>query len=264
MSTLLSDSSSRVAPQRSEADAWEPASAVPALPPHEVHVLRFRLDAEREILQRLEERLEVRERERASRFRFRRDRQRFVAARGALRQILGDYLGIRPEDVCFDYGPHGKPRLSRELAGQGLRFNLAHSGAMAVYALARGREVGIDLERVAPEVAGEGIENRFFSRAEADILARTSGDRRPEAFFRCWTSKEAYLKARGGGLSEPLHSFTVSFADDEGEPAGLIAAAEEGETGRWSFLRLFPAEGYVATLVVEGRGWEVRLREYRP
>lgn len=267
MSTLATDTAGLRLPGPLEAavlegkEVWPVAPDRPPLTSEEVHVWRFVLDLEDGGASRLEAILEPRERERAARFRFRRDRERYVAARGALRQILGRYLDTRPEEVRFQYEAQGKPRLAGESPPGGIRFNLAHSQALAVYAVARGREVGIDVELVRPEVAREGIERRFFSRAEADDLAGTAEEVRPEAFFRCWTSKEAYAKARGNGLSLSLDAFTILTQADG--KVRLLAAPEPGETARWSFHCFCPAEGYVSSLAVEGAGWHARFWEHR-
>ena len=232
-----------------------------ALPSDEVHVWRCALDSTDVAGSRLEATLEPHERERADRFRFCRDRRRYVTARAALREILGNYLDTPPDALRFAYGPRGKPRLEPESPGEEIRFNLAHSDGLAVYAFTRGRAVGIDVERVRPDVAGEGIERRFFSAAEAEAVTGAPEESRAEAFFGCWTSKEAYVKARGDGLALALDAFTMSTRASE--KLRLLSAGQAGETERWVFERFTPAAGFVGALAVEGDGWRARYREHR-
>ncbi|MGH9365948.1 MAG: 4'-phosphopantetheinyl transferase family protein [Thermoanaerobaculia bacterium] len=238
-------------------DGWSVPPETVELFPDEVHVWRCALDVSDGEIARMERTLASDEREKAAYFRFFWDRNRFIAGRGTLRAILAQYSNRKPEQLRFLYGPYGKPRLAGEPDREGIRFNLAHSRGLALYAFARGREVGIDVEFVRPELGGEEIARRFFSPVELAGLAGHSETARPEAFFRCWTSKEAYLKARGEGLSFPLDQFTVSTSL-EGEDR-LLAAPEPAEMLSWSLRRLTPAEGYVGTLAVEGGGWRAKF-----
>jgi 4'-phosphopantetheinyl transferase len=133
------------------------------------------------------------ERARAARFRFERDRRRFVAGRGALREILGEALGRPPSSIAFAYGPQGKPRL----AADEIQFNVSHSEGLGLIAVAGDRRVGVDIERVRAKGSGMDVAKRFFSRAEVATLRALPRGLRTEAFFACWTRKEAYIKARG-------------------------------------------------------------------
>jgi len=184
--------------------------------------------------------------ERAQRFRFERDRRRYIAARGQLRQILGWYAGQSPAAVQFVYGPNGKPHLARSPVG--LEFNLAHSGDLAVVGVALKRAIGADIEQLSRRLDLDAIARRFFAPGEVARWTRLAAADRPLAFFRCWTRKEAYLKARGAGLSIALDSFEVTFAADE--PPSLIWAAD-GNEARWSILDLSATDGYVAAVAVE-------------
>src|SRR5262249_38196538 len=144
----------------------------------------------------------------------------------------------------------GKPAL----AGQGragLRFNVAHSEGWALIAVTRGREVGVDLERLRAEVATPEIAARFFSPRECEALQALPGPLRAEAFFRCWTRKEAYLKATGAGLSVALDRFAVTL--DPGAPAALVEHRDDpDEVKRWSLRELPAPPGFAAALAVEG------------
>jgi 4'-phosphopantetheinyl transferase len=237
--------------------SWELAPPRPALPGDEVHVWRALLDAPAERVRRLLELLASDERERAARFHFERDRRRFTVARGVLRGILGGYLNTAPAALRFVYGAQGKPALAPEQDAGGLRFNVSHSEGVALFAFARGRELGVDVERVSPRVSCEEIAGHFFSPGEVARLRALPAELREAAFFDCWTRKEAYIKARGEGLSLPLDGFDVSLGP--GEPAALVAnRLDPAEVARWSLLALAPWPGFAAAVAVEGRGWRLK------
>lgn len=243
---------------REQGDAsWGLPPPRPALPGDEVHVWGARLDAPPAVVRRLLLTLAPDERGRAGRFHFKRDGDRFVVARGLLRAVLGGYLNVGPEALRFEYGARGKPSLAAEHDADGLRFNLSHSGGVALFAVARGREVGVDVERVSPRVECENIAGRFFSPREVAGLLALPPPRREAAFFDCWTRKEAYIKARGEGLSLPLDAFDVSLAP--GEPAALLAnRLDPAEVSRWSLRGLAPWPGFAAAVAAEGRGWRLK------
>lgn len=141
-----------------------------------------------------------------------------------------------------------------DLAPNDLRFNLTHSHGLALFALSQGRELGVDVERIRPEMAGEQIARRFFSASEVTALLALAPGLREEAFFHCWTRKEAYLKATGRGLTLALDSFDVSVVPDA--PAALLATRHDlSEATRWSLQTLRLAPSYVGTLAVEGHDW---------
>jgi 4'-phosphopantetheinyl transferase len=193
---------------------------------------------------------------RADRFRFARDRNHYIVARAILRTLLAAYSGSAAHEVQFGYAEKGKPSLSAA-ENNLLNFNLAHSHGKVVYAFALGRALGIDLEFVREDFAGEDIADRFFSRAEIAALRNIPADLRKQAFFNCWTRKEAYIKARGEGLSMPLDAFDVSL--EPGQPALFLRNHQEpGEVERWCMRALSAPDGYVAALVVEGQSWELK------
>lgn len=134
---------------------------------------------------------------RAGRFHRARDRDRFVAGRGLLRVLLGDALGLPPSSLRFWYGAHGKPALE----GTPLAFNLSHSGGEALFALSWGRAVGVDIERVWPDIAAGSLAARWLPAGEAARLSSLPPDRRADAFTRAWVRQEAYVKALGVGLA---------------------------------------------------------------
>jgi 4'-phosphopantetheinyl transferase len=214
-----------------------------------VHVYSLNLAMERARLGGFWAILSADERDRAARFRAERDRERFVIRRGTLRELLALYLDEAPERIRFCVNRFGK----LSLPGSRLRFNLSHSHGMALYAITEGREVGCDIERSDPRFAAEHIPERLFSAREASALRALPAVLQTEAFFRCWTRKEAYVKARGHGLSIPLDSFDVSLAP--GEPATLLHGCEG-----WSVRAFEPVPDHPAAIVAEGADWQMHLR----
>jgi 4'-phosphopantetheinyl transferase len=213
---------------------------------NEIHIWQAPLDRPIDVVGRLESALSPDEKARADRFHFVNDRNRFVVARGLLRELLGKYLQQNPASLAFSYGHHGKPSVSGEHASSGHCFNLSHSAGLAVYAIARGRNLGIDVEHIRPESAGEEIAARYFSAREVSDLRRLPPEARVEGFFHCWTRKEAYLKATGMGLQIRLDSFAVSVLP--GKPAQFLEGVEQ----RWHLAAYHPAEGYVAAVAYDG------------
>jgi 4'-phosphopantetheinyl transferase len=212
----------------------------------DIHVWQAALDREENFLRQAEATLSPEEKARADRFHFANDRNRFVAARGLLRELLGRYLQQAPAALEFSYGQHGKPALSEREASSGLCFNLSHSAGLAVYAIAKGRNLGIDVEHVQPESAGDDIAQHYFSARELSDLRTLPPEARVAGFFHCWTRKEAYLKATGMGLQIPLDSFSVSLSPEK--PAQFLGGVDP----RWHMAALRPADGYVAAVVYDG------------
>jgi 4'-phosphopantetheinyl transferase len=217
------------------------------------------LDRGAYVVARLRMVLDEEERERADRYVFARDQQRFTCARGALRGLMGAYLGIDAADVVFAYGEHGKPALGGAHAGA-LAFNLSHSGEWALVAVADGGELGVDIEAVRPMTDRHEIALRFFAPAEAALLRSLPEPEQDPAFFRCWTRKEAYLKALGDGLARPLDSFEVAFA--AGDEPRLRVVADERELARWRVVPIEAPEGYAAALVVDRPVTSLQLRNW--
>jgi len=237
--------------------AWPPSPESVDLSIDEVHVWAASLDLAREQLERLKLTLAEDERRRAERFYFEKDRRHYIVARARLRAILARYLQSEPGRIRFSYNPYGKPLLADEPPSHGVRFNASHSHGMALYAITRGREIGIDLEYVQTRIDNDRIAERFFSDREIALLHSLPGQARARAFFNCWTRKEAYIKAKGVGLSIPLKSFDVSLTP--GEPAELLRTEDDPqEASRWSLKELTPGPGYVAALAVEGHQWRLK------
>lgn len=215
---------------------------------------RTALDQPASQLTQLAEMLAPDEQLRANRFHFERDRQRFIAGRGILRTILGRYLGCNGSELLFDYGPHGKPALAKPAAEPPLYFNLAHSGGLAVLALAYQQEVGVDVEHIRPITDMEQIVQRFFAQQEQATLLALPVEQRESAFFNGWTRKEAYLKALGDGLARPLDQFCVTMAP--GDPVRLVSINGAGDDASpWLLESFDPAPGYAAAVAVRGQAW---------
>jgi 4'-phosphopantetheinyl transferase len=166
-----------------------------------------------------------------------------------------------PGHLRFNYNQYGKPFLAPEFSSYLLNFNLSHSESMALYAITRNMESGVDLERVRSDVEYEEIAKHFFSVNEVAILRTIPIEKKLEAFYRCWTLKEAYIKARGKGLSLPLDSFDVSFAPWE-PPMLLITKEEPQERSLWTLLELKPGLGYMGALAVKGIGCRLKYWDW--
>jgi 4'-phosphopantetheinyl transferase len=216
-----------------------------------IHVWRIFLDDAASCFQSLQQTLSHDELTKAERFHFQKDRTQFMVSRGALRAILSQYLDINPRTLRFDYNPYGKPSLIVEQGGDTLRFNLSHSHGIALIAITKNREIGVDIEHIDTDFPYKQIAERCFSPLENAVLRSLPEPIQIKAFFTCWTRKEAYIKAVGKGLSIPLDCFDVTVAP--GEPAALLNFHEKPEeASRWSLIELIPSPDTVATVAVEG------------
>jgi 4'-phosphopantetheinyl transferase len=217
----------------------------PGLRPGEVHVVEVDLDAAYKSDVNV---LDRQERERADRFIFERDRRRFVGAHVSLRVTLGAYLNQTPESLRFTTNTHGKPQIAERPVD--LRFNLSHAGDRALVAVSLDHDVGVDIEQHRP-VEVLQLAQRFFSRSEIDAITSLPPTEREAAFFRCWTRKEAFIKALGVGLSFPLDGFEVSVTDDESNQLLNGCSAAPDEFLRWRILSLPTVSGYSAAFVAK-------------
>lgn len=227
-----------------------------ALPHDEAHMWAIPLEQPASAMPELLVTLSPDESERARRFHALRDRERYIVAHGALRDILGRYVSLAPADVRLCVSPSGKPMLVQESQGHQLDFNLSHSHELALVAIGSGRRVGVDVERIRSEAAGEAVAERFFSSSEATLLRMLPPNARLVAFFAGWTRKEAYSKARGDGLRKPLDQFAVVIAPEQ--PAALLYdASDPSAASHWSLRALDVGPAYVAAVAVEGRDWRL-------
>lgn len=216
--------------------------------PGAVHVWRLHLDAPEARRQRCAGLLSADERKRAARFHFERDRRRYALARGYLRQVLSRYTGTGAAALRFDYGPQGKPFLAD---APDFAFNLSHSHECALIAVGGVAEIGVDVEWMRPDIDLPALARRFFAAAEVAELEGLPETQRVEGFFRCWTRKEAFIKAVGQGLSCPLDRFRVTLTP--GAPAALqeIAWAPD-DVGQWTLANLEPGAGYAGAVMARG------------
>ncbi|HEX3685862.1 MAG TPA: 4'-phosphopantetheinyl transferase superfamily protein [Bryobacteraceae bacterium] len=223
--------------------------------PGKVHLWLYELTASARTLEYFRSQLSPDELDRADRFCFPHLQLSFVIAHGVLRSVLSKYLGKSPAAVEFSHNPQGKPRLRH--ADCRLEFNLSHSGTLAACAVARDCEIGVDVEKIRAMPDLFDIARRFFSPEECVDLAGVPLDQQEPAFFNCWTRKEAYIKAIGGGLSIPLDSFQVSLLPNE--PARLLSN-RENDAQRWNLQEFDPGAGYRGAVAYTGaqRGLVVR------
>jgi 4'-phosphopantetheinyl transferase len=222
----------------------------PPLSAHTVCIWRVDLDRPHAALEELAACLIAEERQRADRFVREVDRRRFTVSHAVLRMLLGRYLNLPPEHVEMSIAPGGKPELTRASGTSCPRFNLSHSERLALIALTMDRAVGVDVEHVRPMTDVKNIVERYFAPREQAVWHVLLEQERLAAFFRCWTRKEAYLKAQGIGLSGGLDHFEVSFAPDD--PVRLIRDDDRPDaTTRWQLHDVAVEEGYVAACAVE-------------
>jgi 4'-phosphopantetheinyl transferase len=246
---------------------------------NEVHVWRASLNLPVSMIQELKPILSTEEMTRAERFYFERDRHRYIIAHALLRILLGRYLAIETSQIRFAYNAYGKPFLDLDLdldleldleldqnlssreTTTTLHFNLSHSHEMALYAFTYSRQVGIDIEYMRSNIDYSSLAVHYFSPRENAMLQELPEALRSEAFFNCWTRKEAYIKARGKGLSLPLELFDVSLKP--GEPAALLGSREDPpQTAYWSLRELAPGAGYAGAFAVEGHDWDLCCWHY--
>lgn len=213
----------------------------------ELHIWTAQLIASDSAVTGFERLLSPEETDRYRRFHFQQHRRSYAISHGVLRSLLGRYTKVSPEEIEFRYEHAGKPALAIPEAP--LSFNMAHSGNLAVYAFARNCRVGIDVERVRALAHMESIASRFFSPEECSQVLALDTPERVEAFFRCWTRKEAYLKAVGDGLSMPLDRFQVSVAPNA--PAAVLRPAE-GHAGPWQMHHFEPDPEYLGAVAYDG------------
>ncbi|HYA80917.1 MAG TPA: 4'-phosphopantetheinyl transferase superfamily protein, partial [Methylocystis sp.] len=226
----------------SETFGWIAARERPALFPGEAHVWRASGVPDAASLAEFALTLSDDERAQAARFRFERDRARFIRAHGILREVLARYLAASPARLSFVRGPFGKP----SLAGAELEFSLSHCEDLVLVAVSRCGAVGVDVERVREISDARSLAARFFTRGENTALAAAPAGERRELFFAIWTRKEAYVKATGEGLSRPLDSFETARLEPPPAPCAALrdlplgpgragALASLGPIGRLQF-----------------------------
>jgi 4'-phosphopantetheinyl transferase len=239
---------------------WDLPCGVYAVADHQVDVFRTAPGWSAASIARLKAILSPDEQRRADRFYQEIDFRRHVVGRGLLRLLLGQCFGVAPDRLCFQDGQFGKPALAGEVSPR-LQFNLSHSGDLIVIAIVPGHAVGVDVEKIRPDIALDRIAQDFFSPQECASLATLDGPSQLDGFYACWTRKEAWIKARGEGLSLPLRQFDVSVAPDQ--PAQLLGTRPDpAEAGRWMLSDLDVGSGYRAALAVNGSGWRLKTWQW--
>jgi 4'-phosphopantetheinyl transferase len=224
-----------------------------------IHVWRVPLDKSAGEVDALEKLLTPDEDERRERYRFEVDRRRFAISRGTLRLVLGSYLDANPRDLRFQVGDHGKPSLMSHSAE--ISFNVSRSADLALIAVSRKRELGVDVEYMRGFESQTSVAEQLFAPSEAQAIRSMPPASREAAFYACWSRKEAYVKARGAGLSFELDRFEVSVGPDEA-PALLRVRDEPSEPARWRMVDLRPAPGCMAALVAENGDWRLDCFEW--
>jgi 4'-phosphopantetheinyl transferase len=237
--------------------SWTPPPDKLPEPDVNVQVWAVQLDDTSIDFERGRELLSADERERAARFRFDIHRRRYLAAHIALHEILSRYIAAAPARLSFDLGANGKPRLSHEPGPSGVEFNLSHSNEMALLAVARGRELGVDVEHVREQFEFQEVAERFFTAKEVAAMLSLPAELQRRAFYKCWTSKEAYLKAKGTGLSGALDEVEISLGSD-----GQVRI--NANVANWWLFELDPIAGYEAALVVASSSAPIQCYQWRP
>jgi len=250
-------------PQCAEAAAceWHEPPQEVALGDDEVHLWRAGLSVSAALMKVLEQTLSAEEQARAGRFAFESHRRNFIVAHGILRTVLGAYLGAEPRALEFSCGPQGKPFLRSGPFDCRLHFNMSHSGDLAVYAVTRGRHVGVDIEHVRQDPTLASVAQQWFSPAEAAAICSLSGTRQTETFYHLWTLKEAYLKGTGRGLHSALSDFEIRPRAAHKAGGGEARLHPTGAP-RWSLRSLGLAPDFAGALAVEGSDWTLRCWQW--
>lgn len=225
----------------------------------EIHVWRAFQPVSSDAYESLAQTLDEDERARAARFAFEPNRVAFTFARGVLRWLLARYCARDASRIRFSYGKFGKPALADN--GSGLRFNVSHSGDVMACAFARQQEIGVDVERLRADLGCTEIAHRFFAAEESELLLALPPESQLAAFFRCWTRKEAFIKARGDGLSFPLKSFAVSLVPGD-EPRLISILGDPKLAAAWTLQDIPVPSGYAAAIAVEGRDWKISTYDW--
>jgi 4'-phosphopantetheinyl transferase len=228
-----------------------------------IHVWAFELDGTSALVEQCRSYLSIGEHQRADRFVFERDRVHHTVAHGVLRHLLGRYCGIRPESLQFSVTAAGKPSMARLPANPaegppGIHVNLTHSGGRALLGVSQGRELGIDLEQVRPNIEVLSISRNYFFGAERDAIEGALSVTRDSLFFRYWVAKEAVLKAQGIGLGFPLDQFRVDFLPGDAE--ARIETFDPGRLDGGWIVRMLPSDaGWLAAVAARGQDWVVKV-----
>ncbi|VEP18946.1 4'-phosphopantetheinyl transferase HetI [Hyella patelloides LEGE 07179] len=237
---------------------WEkPPSSLKIFNNNQVHLWRANLKIPTKQITELNNILSLDEKERAERFRFPQHRNRFVAARGFLRQIISGYLNIASQEIVFSYGGRGKPKL----ANSNLQFNISHSQDIALYAFTNHQLIGIDVEYLRSNVECHKIAQRFFTSAESQLITSLSKEKQTQTFFHLWTVKEAYLKAIGEGLVGGLE--TVEIDVNQTSKLKILAiSGEQAKADNWLFSSFIPHNDFIATVAINTQEQALKSKNF--
>lgn len=241
---------------------WNFTSSVTPLIPRTIHIWQTNLDVTPKQITHLQDTLSIEESQRATRFKFPHLQQRFIAAKGILRILLGKYLNQLPGSIKFSYGSYGKPELDPQLfSTSSLQFNQSDSKSFALYAFTKQHPIGVDIECIRTDIEAFSLAKRFFSPSEIVALKNQPAEQQITAFFRIWTRKEAFIKAVGEGLSFPLNEFEVNL--DEESAKLLSIRTNAMVAAQWTLLTLKPSSGYIGAVAVEDKIDQVKLFNYQ-
>lgn len=184
----------------------------------------------------------------ASKFKFEINQQQFIIARGILRLLSGKYLNIKPNAIDFKYGEYGKPEYGFH---SDLKFNISHSGDLIVLGFVKDFDIGVDVEKVKNDFDVLEIASNFFSALEIETLKKVPKAQQVEYFYRCWTRKESFIKAKSLGLSFPLDSFSVCIHSDKKSEL-LETKWDAAEKHQWKLFTLSPKPDYLSAISIQG------------
>ena len=228
------------------------------LPENEVHVWYFSVDDFSHGIDIYRRFLSMEEIGKSNKFKFEKDRILNTLTRSSLRILSGLYLDSEPNAIEFKYGDFGKPAYNFPTD---VKFNVSHSGKFIVLAFVKDSEIGVDVEKIKTDFNVLKIAENFFSTSEIELLHNVEPDNLYKAFYRCWTRKESFIKAKGSGLSFPLTSFTVSV--NHKEPKLLRTEWNPLEKEQWNLFSFDPASGYVGALSVAKKIQSVKYFDQR-
>ena len=226
------------------------------LPPlgEDIHIWNCKVDFDADLVHRYKNILSAAEIKRANRFKFESDRIIFITARAVLRLLSSKYLKINPEVIQFNYTEFGKPFFKDKTS---LRFNVSHSGDRIALAFCHDHEIGVDIEKIKDDFDVMDLAQNFFSKTEIASLQQQPREELSRAFFRCWTRKEAFIKAEGSGLSFPLDKFTVSLEKDC-QADILQTDWDASEKDKWSLFSFVPKNNYLSAIAVRKKSLDVK------
>ena len=234
---------------------WENPAHFPDLCANEVHIWRADLLERSKQVESFMNVLSTAEKERANRFHFKKDREQFIVAKGISRLLLSNYIPSSAKEITFEFNAYGKPCLT---GSHPLQFNISHAGGLGLFAFVLTSPIGVDIEKIKQDIEIQKIAKRFFSIAETNKILNLPKPQQVDAFFNCWTRKEAFIKAHGEGLSLPLSEFEVSILDTERVKILAINWAST-EVNHWNLLKISPKKTWKAAVAVKGNVKKISL-----